>query len=128
MLAVDFLPSSRQIKVVCALGQILDGGFYPTHEGLYRFIKGESMDESLTKLPMFGALVSLGARQGKNAMTVLLRHGYIRQIYVAKYETYYLALTPKGEVLYQEKNKTMKKRQTVKKEEIPAFIPKEDLC
>lgn len=115
----------RLKKIIAALGDIESVGVVPYADSLLAFVKGEVKEEDLTQLPRFGILTSLGSRQGKAAITQLVRYGYFLQTYNDEWGVYFLSLSLKGKAVYEEVKERFAAKPIKAKKSVPPFIRKD---
>lgn len=117
----NFKVSQTAYKILHTIYYLNDLDLYPNKNGVYKIVHGDLDEETIAfkSCPTFSTVISITSKKISLLITLLIRHGYIKNIYDSKTEEFYLELTPKGKVdtsryilkkkaEYKRKSKTLK--------------------
>ena len=115
------------IKILETVDNLNQMNAFPMVEGVKKILRGEEDFETLEykDTSTFATLISLGNRTLCSDVKMLIRYGYLRNIYDEKSDKYYLSITLKGkETLEEYKSKHKVSYKKSKRKEKPTILKK----
>lgn len=96
----EFSISQTAYKVLHTIYYLNDLNFYPNKNGVYKIIHGDIDEETLAfrSCPTFSTVISISSKKISLLITLLIRYDYVKNVYDAKTEEFYLELTAKGKI------------------------------
>ena len=114
----EFIPSTSDIKIMKTVSLLNKDNLYPLAMGVYKILSGSNEEEYkiYSYLETYSTLISPNSRHIANQIVMLLRKGYLENIYSKEHNELYLKISTKGELYLDEYTK--KHRYTFKKKQI----------
>ncbi len=93
----EFRCQKSHCLILSAVSLLRDKGFYTSQKGLYEILLGTHQDPKAEGLECYGYYSQLSSRSFHSRIRLLLRYGYLSNLYKEEISDYVLVLTEKGE-------------------------------
>ena len=112
---IEYIPSTSDIKILKTVSLLNERDLYPLALGVYKIITGSDEPEyqKYKELETYSTLISLNSKHVSRLIMMLLRKGYLENIYDENTNELYLKISDKGSKFlfdYSKKHKYSFKR------------------
>lgn len=95
---INYCPNALENKIIITIHDLNKDNFYPNQEGVYKILKGIVNEETIKfkNYPTFSVLISANQKKISLRISLLIRHGFIKNKYYKEMDMMLLELTDKG--------------------------------